>query len=48
MAAPLDRRHQAGDDKAYGIRKLRDILGIPLSEMVFIETRSSRRERLPG
>ncbi len=25
-----------GIDKAYGIRKLRDILGIPLAEMVFI------------
>ena len=25
-----------GIDKAYGIRKLRDILSIPLSEMVFI------------
>ena len=25
-----------GIDKAYGIRKLRDILGVPISEMVFI------------
>ena len=25
-----------GIDKAYGIRKLRDILGIPLNEMLFI------------
>ena len=25
-----------GIDKAYGIRKLRDILGIPLEEMIFI------------
>ena len=25
-----------GIDKAYGIRKLRDILGIPLKEMIFI------------
>jgi phosphomannomutase len=27
---------KAGIDKAYGIRKLRDILGIPLDEMIFI------------
>ena len=25
-----------GIDKAYGIRKLRDVLGIPISEMLFI------------
>jgi hypothetical protein len=25
-----------GIDKAYGIRKLRDILGIPLKDMIFI------------
>ena len=27
---------QHGIDKAYGIRKLRDVLGIPISEMIFI------------
>jgi HAD superfamily hydrolase (TIGR01484 family) len=27
---------RAGIDKAYGIRKLRDILGIPIHEMVFV------------
>ncbi len=25
-----------GIDKAYGIRKLRDILGVPIEEMVFV------------
>jgi phosphomannomutase len=25
-----------GIDKAYGIRKLRDVLGIPIPEMIFI------------
>jgi len=25
-----------GIDKAYGIRKLRDILGIPIDEMIFV------------
>ena len=25
-----------GIDKAYGIRKLRDVLGIPISEMIFV------------
>ena len=27
---------KTGTDKAYGIRKLRDLLGIPLAEMIFI------------
>lgn len=27
---------QHGIDKAYGIRKLRDVLGLPISEMIFI------------
>jgi HAD superfamily hydrolase (TIGR01484 family) len=46
-----------GIDKAYGIRKLRDILGIPISEMIFVGTpffqvgttiRPKKREHYPS
>ena len=38
-----------GIDKAYGIRKLRDTLGIAIKEMIFVgDALFSRRERLSG
>ncbi len=41
---------KAGIDKAFGIRKLRDVLGIRIDQMLFIagDALFPRRERLPG
>ena len=38
-----------GIDKAYGIGKLRDMLGVAIADMVFVgDATLSRRQRLPG